>query len=285
MISLDDLKTPAKNSWCPGCGNFSILSAVTRAITKLEYDQEDYVLVAGIGCSGKIMNYVNVNAIHGIHGRVIPFSTGIALSNPKLKVIGHSGDADCYEEGWNHFSHALLRNINMTLIVHDNKVLGLTTGQTTSTSEPGFKSKTTPRGSFPPAFNPIAQALVSHGSFVARGFSGDLKHLQNLIIQAIHHKGFSFIDVFQPCVTFNYRNTFQWYRDRVYRLEDENHDFTDKDKALQKSFEWGDRIPIGLFYKEDRPIYRDNYPYLKGRVLFEKKPTQNDLSQAFKDMK
>ncbi|MCK5345817.1 MAG: 2-oxoacid:ferredoxin oxidoreductase subunit beta, partial [Candidatus Heimdallarchaeota archaeon] len=161
MISLDDLKTPVKNSWCPGCGNFGILSAVTRAITKLEYDREDYVLVAGIGCSGKIMNYINVNAIHGIHGRVIPFSTGIALSNPRLKVIGHSGDADCYEEGWNHFSHALRRNVNMTLIVHENKVLGLTTGQTTSTSDQGFKSKTTPRGSFSPAFNPIAQAIVS----------------------------------------------------------------------------------------------------------------------------
>ena len=267
MVTLADLKTPKKNTWCPRCGNFGILMSFKKALVQLGLRRDQVVLVSGIGCHGKMVNYVNVNGFHGIHGRVLPLATGIQLANPNLTVVGFAGDADCYDEGWGHFNHAIRRNIDMTLIVHNNMVLGLTTGQTTATSQKGFKTKSTPFGSIPPSLNPIAHALVSHGTFVARGFSGDVSHLTSLIVEAIKHKGFALIDVFQPCVTFNYLNTYGWFKERVYKLEEEGHDYTDGMKALEKSLEWGDRIPIGILYKEEKPTYRDSLLHVKGMPL------------------
>ncbi len=267
MVTLEDLKTPKKNTWCPGCGNFGILMGFKRALMQLGLERDQTVIVSGIGCHGKMVNYVNVNGFHGIHGRVLPLATGIKLANPNLTVVGFAGDADQYDEGWGHFSHAIRRNIDITLIVHNNMVLGLTTGQTTATSQKGFKTKSTPFGSIPSMLNPIAHALVSHGTFVARGYSGDMMHLTGLIVEAIKHRGFALLDVFQPCVTFNYLNTYDWFKKRVYKLEEEEHDYTDRQKALEKSFEWGDRIPIGIFYKEERPTYRDSLPHVKDMPL------------------
>jgi 2-oxoglutarate ferredoxin oxidoreductase subunit beta len=284
MITLQDLKTPKKNTWCPGCGNFGILMAFKKALIELNLEREETVLVSGIGCHGKMVNYVNINGFHGIHGRVLPTAQGIKLTNPKLTVVGFAGDADQYNEGWSHFAHAIRRNIDMTLIVHDNMVLGLTTGQATSTSQQGFKSKSTPFGVIPPMLNPLAHALISNGTFVARGFSGDMLHLKGLIAEAIKHRGFAFIDLFQPCVTFNYRNTYDWYRQRVYKLEEEGHDVTDRKKALEKALEWGDRIPIGILYKKERPIYRDNLPHVKD-ISLTKLPTKNiDIISTLKEM-
>jgi 2-oxoglutarate ferredoxin oxidoreductase subunit beta len=284
MVTLEDLKTPKTNTWCPGCGNFGILMAFKKALIELGIEREEAVLVSGIGCHGKMVNYVNINGFHGIHGRVLPLAQGIKLANPKLKVVGFAGDADQYNEGWGHFAHAVRMNIDMTLIVHDNMVLGLTTGQATSTSQQGFKSKSTPFGVIPPMLNPVAHALVSDGTFVARGFSGDMFHLKNLIVEAIKHRGFAFIDVFQPCVTFNYLNTYDWFRQRVYKLEDEGHDVTDRGKALEKAFEWGDRIPIGIFYNKERPTYRDNLPHLKVAPLT-KVPAENvDVTSTMNEM-
>jgi 2-oxoglutarate ferredoxin oxidoreductase subunit beta len=284
MVTLEDLKTPKTNTWCPGCGNFGILMAFKKAFIELGLEREEAVLVSGIGCHGKMVNYVNVNGFHGIHGRVLPLAQGIKLANPDLTVVGFAGDADQYNEGWSHFAHAVRMNINMTLIVHDNMVLGLTTGQATSTSQQGFKSKSTPFGVIPPMLNPVAHALVSDGTFVARGFSGDMFHLKNLIVEAIKHRGFAFIDVFQPCVTFNYLNTYDWFRQRVYKLEEEGHDVTDRKKALEKAFEWGDRIPIGIFYNKERPTYRDNLPHLKDAQLT-KVPTKNvDVTSTINEM-
>jgi len=284
MVTLDDLKTPDTNTWCPGCGNFGILMAFKKALIELGLEREDAMLVSGIGCHGKMVNYVNINGFHGIHGRVLPLAQGIKLANPKLNVVGFAGDSDQYNEGWGHFAHAIRQNIDMTLIVHDNMVLGLTTGQATSTSQPGFKSKSTPFGVIPPMLNPIAHALVSNGSFVARGFSGDMFHLKGLIVEAIKHRGFAFIDVFQPCVSFNYLNTYDWFRQRVYKLDEEAHDVTDRKKALEKAFEWGDRIPIGIFYKKERPIYRDSLPHVKD-VSLTKLSTENvDITSALKEM-
>jgi len=274
MVTLNDLKTPKKNTWCPGCGNFGILMAFKKALIDLGIEREEAVLVSGIGCHGKMVNYVNINGFHGIHGRVLPLAQGIKLANPNLTVVGFAGDADQYNEGWGHFAHAIRTNIDMTLIVHDNMVLGLTTGQATSTSQPGFKSKSTPFGVIPPMLNPLAHALVSNGTFVARGFSGDMLHLKGLIVEAIKHRGFAFIDVFQPCVTFNYLNTYDWFRQRVYKLEEEGHNVTDRKKALEKAFEWGDRIPIGIFYNKERPTYHDNLPHVKD-VPLTKLPTEN----------
>ena len=284
MVTLDDLKTPKKNTWCPGCGNFGILMAFKKALIELGLEREEAVLVSGIGCHGKMVNYVNINGFHGIHGRALPTAQGIKLANPKLTVVGFAGDADQYSEGWGHFAHAVRQNLDMTLIVHDNMVLGLTTGQATSTSQPGFKSKSTPFGVIPPMLNPLAHALVSNGSFVARGFAGDMIHLKGLIVEAIKHKGFSFIDVFQPCVSFNYLNTYDWFNQRIYKLEEEEHDITDHKKALEKAMEWGDRIPIGIFYNKERPKYHDNLPHLKG-VQLTSVPKENvDITATIKEM-
>ncbi len=285
MVSMKDLDTSHKNTWCPGCGNFGILSAFKGAFAELNLEREQVVVVSGIGCHGKIADYVNVNTFHGIHGRVLPVTTGIKLANPDLTVFGFSGDADCYDEGWDHFCHAVRRNIDVTLIVHNNMILGLTTGQTTATSQAGFKSKSTPFGSTTPPLNPIAHALVSNGSFVARGFAGDPKHLQRLIVEAAKHKGFNYIDVFQPCVTFNYLNTYDWFRQRVYKLEDSGHDVTDRQKALEKSFEWGERIPIGIFYKDERSTFRDNLPHVKDKSLAKMPSEDVDISRIIESMK
>ena len=284
MVTLDDLKTPEKNTWCPGCGNFGILMAFKKALIELELEREETVLVSGIGCHGKIINSVNINGFHGIHGRVLPTAQGIKLANPNLTVIGFAGDSDQYSEGWGHFVQAIRQNIDMTLIVHDNMVLGLTTGQATSTSQPGFKSKSTPFGVIPPMLNPLAHALVSNGSFVARGFAGDMIHLKGLMVEAIKHRGFAFIDVFQPCVSFNYLNTYDWFRQRIYKLEDEGHDVTDHKKALEKAFEWGDRIPIGIFYKKEKPTYQDNLPQLKDTQLTSVPKENVDITVAMKEM-
>jgi 2-oxoglutarate ferredoxin oxidoreductase subunit beta len=285
MVTLKDLTTPVKSNWCPGCGNFGILTAVKGALVELGLEGEMVVIVSGIGCHGKMVNYVNANGFHGIHGRVLPIASGIKLANPELTVIGFAGDADQYDEGWDHFCHAIRRNIDMTLIVHDNQILGLTTGQTTATSLQGFKTKSTPFGSVTPPLNPIAHALVSNGTFVARGFAGDPRHLQGLIVEAVKHRGFGYIDVFQPCVTFNYLNTYQWFRERLYKLEEGGYDNTDRQKALEKSFEWGDHIPIGIFYKEDRPTYLDALPHVKEKSLV-KMPIENvDISSLIESMK
>jgi len=285
MVTLEDLKTPKTNTWCPGCGNFGILMAFKKALLELGIERENAILVSGIGCHGKMVNYVNINGFHGIHGRVLPLAAGIKLVNPKLTVVGFAGDSDQYNEGWGHFAHAIRQNIDMTLIVHDNMVLGLTTGQATSTSQQGFKTKSTPFGVIPPMLNPIVHALVSDGSFVARGFSGDMFHLKSLVVEAIQHRGFAFIDVLQPCVTFNYLNTYDWYRQRVYKLEEETHDVTNKKKALEKAFEWGDRIPIGIFYNKERPIYRDSLPHLKNIELTKLSLENFDVTSALKEMK
>ena len=285
MVLMKDLDTSHKNTWCPGCGNFGILSAFKGALAELNLEREQVVVVSGIGCHGKIADYVNVNTFHGIHGRVLPVATGVKLANPNLAVFGFSGDADCYDEGWDHFCHAVRRNIDVTLIVHNNMILGLTTGQTTATSQVGFRSKSTPFGSTVPPLNPIAHALVSNGSFVARGFAGDPKHLQRLIVEAVKHKGFNYIDVFQPCVTFNYLNTYDWFRQRIYKLEDSGHDVTDRQKALEKSFEWGERIPIGIFYKDERSTFRDNLPHVKDKSLAKMPSEDVDISRIIESMK
>jgi len=284
MVTLDDLKTPKTNTWCPGCGNFGILMAFKKALIELGLQREDTVLVSGIGCHGKMVNYVNINGFHGIHGRVLPLATGIKLSNPNLTVVGFAGDADQYNEGWGHFAHAIRQNIDMTLIVHDNMVLGLTTGQATSTSQQGFKSKSTPFGVIPPMLNPLAHALVSNGTFVARGFAGDMMHLKGLMVEAIKHRGFAFIDVFQPCVSFNYLNTYNWFLQRIYKLDEEGHDVTDRKKALEKAFEWGDRIPIGIFYNKERPTYQDSLPHVKDENLTKLSTKNVDVTSTIKEM-
>jgi 2-oxoglutarate ferredoxin oxidoreductase subunit beta len=267
MSSVKEFGTPAANTWCPGCGNFAILMTVKQALVGLGLKREEVVAVTGIGCHGKFTDYINVNGFHSIHGRVLPAATGVKLANHELTVIGFAGDGDAFNIGLGHLAHAARRNVDLTYVIHDNLIYGLTTGQTSPTSKKGFVTKTSPRGSFETGVNPLTQALTGDATFVARTFAGEPRHMAEVLKNAIQHTGFALVDVLQPCVTWNRVNTYQFYKERVYKLEDEGHDEGDFDAAYQKALEWGDRIPIGVFYREQRPPYRTSFPALKDGPL------------------
>ncbi|MBI5788211.1 MAG: 2-oxoacid:ferredoxin oxidoreductase subunit beta [Candidatus Schekmanbacteria bacterium] len=280
MISLKEIATGNKPTWCPGCGDYGILNAVKIAIAKAGLNLEKTVLVSGIGCSSKLPQYVNTYAFEGIHGRVLPVATGIKLANNSLTVIGIAGDGDAYGIGTCHFIHGMRRNLDLTNIVHDNQIYGLTTGQTSPTSEKGFATKSTPGGVIEWPVNPIALALASGATFIARGFVLELEHLTNLIVKGIRHKGFALIDIFQPCVTFNYLNTYQYYKQRCYKLEDApGYNPQDKTAAHHKSQEWGERIPIGVFYQEQKGTYEDELPEIKEKPLAEQSITDVNIDR------
>ena len=283
MATMQDLATPVENTWCPGCGNFGILMAAKRAIVQLGLRREEVVALTGIGCHGKVTNYIKVNGIHVIHGRVLPAATAIKLANHELTVIGFAGDGDAYNIGMGHLSHAARRNPDITYIVHNNLVYGLTTGQTSPTSKTGFRSKSTPRGVFESAVNPIAQALASDASFVARGYAGDMRHLTELLKLAIAHRGFALVDVLQPCVAWNRVNTYDFYRARVYKLEEAGHDPADPRQAYDRAAEWEERIPIGVFYRVERPTYRENFPVLRKGPLARQRLDDIDISRLMKE--
>jgi 2-oxoglutarate ferredoxin oxidoreductase subunit beta len=269
MLNLKDLDTPAINTWCPGCGNFAILNAVKQAIIQLNLEKEQIVAVSGIGCHGKITDYINVNGLHVIHGRVLPAATAVKVSNHDLTVIGFAGDGDSFNIGLGHFAPAARRNVDLVYIIHNNLIYGLTTGQTSPTSRQGYVSKTSPRGVFEEAINPLTQALTAGASFVARCYAGELKQMVEVLVKAVTHKGFALVDVLQPCVSWNRVNTYRFYRERVYKLEEEDHDISDWNNAFQKALEWGDRIPIGVFYTEERQDFTENFPALKDGPLVE----------------
>ena len=278
-IELKDLNTYAEKTWCPGCGNFSIEIATKLAILELINEgfakKEEFVLLSGIGCHAKIVDYINLNSFYSIHGRVIPPATGIKLANPKLKIIGFEGDGDAYNEGISHLIWAAKKNTDITLIVHDNRVFALTTGQYTATSPKGFKGGSTPKGTFEEPFNPIELMLVSGATFVARGYAARQGHLKELIKRAICHRGFSFIDVLQPCVSFF--NTYEFYNQRVYELEEKNHDVRDFERALKLARKWDysscdTKIPIGVFYQTQKPTFEELY---QQKSISEKEKIQN----------
>ena len=250
-----------KPAWCPGCGNFGILNALNRALIDMKIEPHQVLLVSGIGQAGKLPHYTRGNVFNSLHGRPIPPAIGARIANSELTVIAISGDGDAYGEGGNHFLHACRRNHDITYLVHNNQVYGLTKGQASPTSDLGFITKTTPYGAASPV-NPIALAIVSGASFAGRGFAGDIDHLANLIRNGISHRGFALIDILQPCVSFNHKNTFQWYKERVYKLEGDKYDPSDKKAALEKALEWGDKIPIGVIYQKDLPVYEDQLPAL-----------------------
>jgi len=265
MVTFKDLSTSAKNTWCPGCGNFSILNAFKRAIVKLDLNPEKILIISGIGCHGKITDYINVNSIHAIHGRVLPVATGAKLANHELIVVGFAGDGDAYSIGLGHLPHAARRNIDILYIVHNNMVFGLTTGQATPTSPLGLKTRSTPFGVIENPLNPLALVIACGATFVARGYSGDINHLTWLIMEGLKHKGFAFIDILQPCVSFY--NTYHYFSKRVYRLEDVEWEPTDRLKAYEKTFEWGDKIPIGIFYRKREKTLIEKLPQLKEKPL------------------
>lgn len=265
MPSLDDYKgrNPA---WCPGCGNFSILKTFKDAMVEFGIEPHQFTIVSGIGQAGKFPHYLKCNTFNGLHGRTLPVATGIRLSNHDMLVIAVAGDGDCYGEGGNHLMHAMRRNINVKLFVHDNQIYGLTKGQASPTSMEGMVTKNQPFGVLSAELNPMALAVALDCSFVARGFAGDTDHLKELIKRAINHKGFTLVDILQPCVTFNKINTYEWYRQRVYHIEPE-YDPEDRVEAFKKALEWGDRIPIGIIYKNNRPIFEERMPVIKDTPL------------------
>jgi 2-oxoglutarate/2-oxoacid ferredoxin oxidoreductase subunit beta len=253
-------------AWCPGCGNFPILKAFKDAMTELGMEPHQYMLVSGIGQAAKFPHYTKGNTFNGLHGRALPVATGIRLANHEMPVIVTTGDGDCYGEGGNHLMAAMRRNINIKLFVHDNQIYGLTKGQPSPTTGEGMVTKNIPFGVISGQFNPLALAVALDCSFAARAFAGDMEHLKGLVKEAVGHKGFALVDILQPCVSFNKVNTYDWYRQRVYKLGPE-HDPTDRVKAFEKALEWGDRIPLGIIYRHDRPTFEERLPVLSGRPL------------------
>ncbi len=266
-MKIEDLATKIENTWCPGCLNFSLLMAAKKAIVELVNKQrikkENIVTVTGIGCHAKIYDYLNTNGFYGLHGRVVPTAVGIKIGNPDLTVIGFGGDGDTYAEGIAHFIHTCRFNPNMTMIVHNNQVFALTTGQATPTSEKGYIGRSTPLGIKEKPLNPIALALISGAGFVARGSVFELEHLSKLIKAAILHPGFALIDVLEPCLA--YHNTTDFLKKHCYKMEKDGYPFIE---ALKKAQEWDynlndnakHAIPLGIFYQEKRPIFEAQRP-------------------------
>ncbi len=267
MVTAEDYRG-GETAWCPGCGNFSILKALKDALVKIGKEPHEVLIVSGIGQSGKLPHYMKCNTFNSLHGRTLPPATGAKIANHELTVIAVGGDGDTYGEGGNHLMHAIRRNPDITMLVHNNQIYGLTKGQASPTSDLGMKTKIQKHGVFEKPFNPLAVAIALDCSYVSRGFAGDVKHLSGLIADAISHRGFSLVDILQPCVTFNRVNTFKWYRERVYMLEQNGHDPSDRLHAFEKALEWGDKIPLGVFYKRSGPAFEDMTPALKDGPLF-----------------
>lgn len=286
MVTLEDFHSDDPIAWCPGCGNFSILKAMKMALVDIQQEPHELVIVSGIGQAPKTPHYLRCNCFNGLHGRTLPVATGIKLANHQLTVLAQGGDGDGYGEGGNHFLHAMRRNINITYLVHNNQVYGLTKGQTSPTSDYGFVTKTTPRGSYSPACNPLLLAIASDCSFVARGFAGEIDHLAGLIKAGIRHEGFALIDILQPCVSFNRVNTLQWYAERVYKIEaDSEYDAGDRLDAFQKAQEWDEKIPIGVLYRNLRPTLEEQIPAIAHQPLIAQQTDPGAFSELLEIFK
>jgi len=263
-LTKDTYKGKIHPDWCPGCGDFSVLSALQTALFELGLKPHQVLVVSGIGCSSNLPGFINAYGMHTLHGRSLAVATGAKLGNHELKVICTGGDGDGYGIGGNHFLHTMRRNVDLTYIVMDNQIYGLTTGQVSPTSVKGMKTKTTPHGSVENPINPIPMAIVGGATYVARAFSGKQKHLVEILKGAIQHRGFALVDVFSPCVTYNKDNTYQWFNPRVKILEDQGHDPANFNKAIERGYQWGDEIPIGLFWKRtDLPSLEEQEPVLQ----------------------
>lgn len=265
MEKKDGFLSEYKNQWCPGCGNFGILNAVKDALTRQKILPQKILMVSGIGQAAKTPHFMKCNMFHGLHGRALPLALGAKIANHDLKIIVNSGDGDCYGEGGNHFMHAIRRNTDLTLLVHNNQVYGLTKGQASPTSAYGMITTMQTQGVISDPFNGPLVALALGAGFVARGFAGNIPHLSYLIQQAMQHKGFSLIDIMQPCVSFNKVNTYEWYTQRIYELTGPAPDSFDEAIALARQGE--DRIPIGILYRKGKPDFTSRIPGLKSGPL------------------
>jgi len=263
-LTLADFKGKVDPDWCPGCGDFGVLSSLEKALVELQIQPHDVVTISGIGCSSNLPGFIHTYGMHTLHGRALAVATGVKLANHRLHVVVTGGDGDGFGIGGNHFIHTMRRNVDLLYIAMDNQIYGLTTGQTSPTSRKGMKTKSMPFGNVEEPINPITLALAAGATFVARGFSGEPKHLVALMKEGLEHKGFAFIDVFSPCVTYNHDNTYPWFKERVTKLEDDpNYDPSDWHEAMKRALLWGDEIPIGKFFvRKDLPSLDQSEPVL-----------------------
>lgn len=290
-MKQEDFKTTETNTWCPGCPNFGILQSVKEALADLvnegKLNRKDATLVAGIGCHGKIFDYVNISGFNGLHGRVLPVCLGIKLGNPNLTVIGFGGDGDTFDEGISHFIHACRYNADVAMMVHTNQVFALTTGQATAMTEKGFVDGSTPLGQGEKPLNSVALALEAGATFVARGYALKVPLLKEIMKKAILHKGFAFVDILQPCIVYH-KYSLPYLSKNVYEL-DATHDVTNSNQALEKAKEWDYsyekdiKVPIGIFYQKEKPTFESQWPQLKGpwRAIKRKIDWQN-VTKEFK---
>lgn len=261
MATFKDFRNDVKPNWCPGCGDFSVQAAIQRAAANIGLEPEKLAVISGIGCSGRISGYINSYGVHGIHGRALPLAQGVKMANRDLTVIAAGGDGDGFAIGMGHTVHAIRRNINITYIVMDNQIYGLTKGQTSPRSAAGFKTKSTPLGSIEQAISPMETALSVGATFVAQSFSTDLKELTSLIEAGIQHDGFSFINVFSPCVTYNKVNTYDWFKEHLTKLSDvEGYSASNREMAMQTLMEHNGLVTGLIYQNKERPSYQELIP-------------------------
>ncbi|MCD8878491.1 2-oxoacid:ferredoxin oxidoreductase subunit beta [Staphylococcus kloosii] len=279
MATFKDFRNNVKPNWCPGCGDFSVQAAIQKAAANVGLEPEEVAIITGIGCSGRLSGYINAYGVHGIHGRSLPLAQGVKMANKDLTVIASGGDGDGYAIGMGHTIHALRRNMNMTYIVMDNQIYGLTKGQTSPSSAPGFITKSTPKGNIEQNVAPLEIAISSGATFVAQGFSSDIKGLTKMIEDAINHDGFSFVNVFSPCVTYNKVNTYDWFKENLTSIDDiEDYDVTDKQKAMQNVLAY-ESLLKGIVYQDtETPSYESQIAELDDTPLA-KKDIKIDESQ------
>lgn len=277
MVCLTDYENKVPIAWCPGCGNFAILNALKQALVELAKQPHQVLLVSGIGQAPKLPHYLRCNAFVGLHGRSLPVATAAKVSNHELTIVVVGGDGDCYAEGGNHLLHAIRRNPDITLLVHNNQVYGLTRGQASPTCERGVVTKIQTHGVLLSPLNPLALAVSQDASFVGRGYAGEGDHLKDLIKKGILHPGFALIDILQPCVSFNHRHSYDWYQERVYMIG-HAYDPHDKTAAFLKAQEWGDKIPLGIIYTKERPTFEQQQPVLKMETLISQVPDPGKLN-------
>ncbi|MBN1953482.1 MAG: 2-oxoacid:ferredoxin oxidoreductase subunit beta [Anaerolineae bacterium] len=272
MVTRRDFAGGETPTWCTGCGNFAILNGIKMALAEQEIAPHEILLVTGIGCGSKLPHYMHVNGFHTLHGRPVAVATGVRLANHGLRVMVVHGDGDGYGEGLSHFLNAARRNLNIVDLVQDNRVYGLTRGQYSPTSERGKRTPTTPAGAIEWPVNPLALAITAGATFVSRGYSGELEHLVWLIGEALQHPGYALVDVLQPCVTWNRNYAYDFYRERVYKLEeDAAYDPRDRTAAWERAHEWDERIPIGIFYRgELKPTYEEQVAALVSSCLVDR---------------
>ena len=269
MVTRKDYEGGERPTWCTGCGNFGILNALKMALAEHGIAPHEIFIVTGIGCGSKLPHYMKATGYHTLHGRALAIATGARLANHCLRVMTVHGDGDAYAEGLSHFIHAVRRNVRIVDVVQDNRVYGLTRGQYSPTSETGKRTPTSPEGSIDRPLEPLALAITAGATFVSRGYSGELKHLAWLIGEALEHPGYALVDILQPCVSWNRSYAYDFYQDRVYKLEEEpGYDPADRASAWQKAQEWGERIPIGIVYRgEPVPTYEAQVPALREGCL------------------